>query len=72
MIQKQILIVHPNDKTTSFLNKIKSHLIQRFEDNIHHFNIYPNDESHKQCIEKIKSNPKLPNFMVLKEIYTTI
>lgn len=57
MVQKQILIVHPNDKTTSFLDKIKSHLIKRFEDKIHHFNIYPNDESHKQCIEKIKTNP---------------
>lgn len=57
MVQKQILIIHPNDKTTSFLDKIKSHLIQKFEDKIHHFNIYSNDESHSQCIDRIKSNP---------------
>ncbi|QBA23063.1 hypothetical protein EU348_18525 [Chryseobacterium indologenes] len=57
MVQKQILIVHPNDKTTSFLDKIKNYLVQRFEDQIHHFNIYPNDDSHNQCIARIKSNP---------------
>ena len=57
MAEKQILIIHPNDKTTSFLDRIKKYLIQRFEDKIHHFNIHPNDESHNQCIERIKSNP---------------
>lgn len=57
MDEKQILIVHPNDKTTSFLDKIKNHLLHSFEGNIHHFNVYPNDESHQQCLEKIKSNP---------------
>ena len=58
MPEKKILIVHPNDKTTSFLDKIKTHLLQRFEDQIHHFNVYPNDDSHNQCLERIKSNPE--------------
>lgn len=57
MDEKQVLIVHPKDKTTSFLDRIKNHLLHSFEGNIHHFNVYPNDESHQQCLEKIKSNP---------------
>lgn len=55
---KPILIVHPNDKTTSFLDKIKNHLVHRFPDKLHHFNIYPNDESHAACMQKIKSTPE--------------
>lgn len=57
MAQKQILLIHPNDKSTSFLDKIKNYLVQRFDDRIHHFNVYSNVESHNQCIERIKSNP---------------
>ena len=56
MIAKPILIVHPNDKTTSFLDKVKSHLLEKFKDKIHHFNIQPNEESHQQCLVKIKSH----------------
>jgi hypothetical protein len=53
MLDRPILIIHPNDKTTSFLNKIKSHLIRGFEKHIHHFNIQCNDESHNQCLDRI-------------------
>lgn len=54
MRERPILIVHPNDKSTSFLNRIKNHLIQRFGNEIHHFNIYPREDSHLQCLERIK------------------
>lgn len=56
MPDKQILIVHPNDKTTSFLDKIKRYLIGKFEGNVHHFNIQPNEQSHKDCLERISSH----------------
>jgi len=32
MKEKKILIIHPKDKTTSFLDKIKNHLIQSFKE----------------------------------------
>lgn len=57
MPNKQILIIHPNDKTTSFLNRIKNYLVEKFEDRIHHFNIYPNDDSHKTCLDRIRNHP---------------
>jgi len=58
MPDKPILIIHPNDRTTNFLSKIKSHLIKTFDNQIHHFNIYPNDESHDQCLERISKHPE--------------
>lgn len=56
MPNKQILIIHPNDKTTSFLDKIKNHLIGKFEGQVHHFNIQPNNQSHNECLERISSH----------------
>lgn len=58
MPEKPILIIHPNDKTTSFLDKIKNHLIEKFDDKVHHFNIYPNDKSHQSCLERISVHPE--------------
>lgn len=57
MKDRPILIVHPNDKTTSFLNRIKSHLITGFEQQIHHFNVKCTDESHNQCLDRIAKHP---------------
>lgn len=56
MSEKQILIIHPKDKTTSFLDKIKNHLIDSFKDDVHHFNIQPNQKSHNECLERITSH----------------
>lgn len=58
MPDKPILIVHPNDKTTTFLDKIKNHLIEKFDYQVHHFNIYPNEKSHNDCLERITQSPK--------------
>lgn len=58
MSLKPILIVHPYDKTTRFLNKIKWHLIHKDSDRIHHFNIQPDAFSHLKCIERIVTHPK--------------
>jgi hypothetical protein len=58
MPEKPILIVHPNDKTTSFLDKIKNHLIDKFGDQVHHYNIYPNATSHNDCLKRISAHPE--------------
>lgn len=53
-MSKKVLIVHPYDKSTTFLDKIKSHLQMEFSDNLHYFNVKPNKTSHTQCINTIK------------------
>lgn len=58
MPEKPILIIHPKDKTTYFLNRIKHHLIEKFGNSIHHFDIYPNEESHQLCLKRITNHPK--------------
>lgn len=50
------MLIHPNDKTTAFLDRIKNHIVQRFENDVHHFNIHPNDDSHDACLERIKNH----------------
>lgn len=57
MDEKPILIIHPNDTTTIFLNRIKHHLTNNFGELTHHFNIYPNELSHQSCLEKIRQMP---------------
>jgi hypothetical protein len=57
MTANSILIIHPKDKTTSFLDRIKNYLITNFNDKAHHFNIYPNDKSHSDCLERISTHP---------------
>jgi hypothetical protein len=53
MRDRPILIVHPNDKSTEFLNRIKNHLIENFSSQVHHFNIHPNKASHDDCLKRI-------------------
>jgi len=55
---KKILIVHPYDKTTLFLETIKGGLNASFEGNLHLFNIETNDKSHKDCLEIISNHPE--------------
>lgn len=57
MPEKPILIIHPNDKTTAFLDRIKNHLIGSFGEIVSHFNIYPNDNSHLLCLQRIQNHP---------------
>lgn len=54
---KPILIIHPKDKTTRFLDKIKNHLLHEFDGKIHHFNIQFTDLSHIQCLDRIQEHP---------------
>ena len=54
-MSKKILIVHPYDKSTSFLDRIKSHLQSKFSDDCHYFNIKPQFASHKQCLLEINN-----------------
>lgn len=58
MAQKKILIVHPYDKTTLFLETIKGGLNASFESNLHFFNIETNDKSHKDCLDTISNHPE--------------
>jgi hypothetical protein len=53
MGEKKILIVHPYDITTSFLESIASYLRSAFPDDIHYFSIEPNNPSHQQCLKRI-------------------
>ncbi|XLS29644.1 hypothetical protein ACJD0Z_02215 [Flavobacteriaceae bacterium M23B6Z8] len=53
-MDKKILIIHPYDKSTSFLERIKNHLQAEFEESVHYFNIKPNKASHNHCLETIK------------------
>jgi len=52
-MSKKILIIHPYDKSTSFLDRIKSHLQIKFSEDCHYFNIKPQFASHKQCLSEI-------------------
>lgn len=56
MTDRKILLIHPKDKTTAFLDRIKNHIVQRFEDEVHQFNIHPNDDSHNVCLQRIKDH----------------
>ncbi|MBS1508040.1 MAG: hypothetical protein JSS79_15475 [Bacteroidetes bacterium] len=56
MRDRPILIVHPIDKTTKFLDRIKNHLIGNFDNQVHHFNIHPNKTSHIDCLHRINEH----------------
>ncbi len=59
MSQKHILIIHPYDKTTTFLDRIKNHLQYNFKKDVHYFSIKPNETSHDICIDNIRNlSPK--------------
>lgn len=53
MAKKKILIIHPHDRTTFFLNELKNHLVDKFNNQITVFDIEPNDKSHTKCLEEI-------------------
>lgn len=52
---EKVLIVHPEDKTTAFLSKIKNSLKNQNKVNVHHFNVKPNDHSHQHCLDRIEN-----------------
>jgi len=60
---KPILIIHPKDKTTKFLDKIKNYIVNNFSEVVHHFNIQFSDISHTQCMERI-DNHKENGFII--------
>lgn len=51
---KNILIIHPYDKTTTFLERIKNYLQYSFSENLHYYNIKTNKGSHKYCLDIIQ------------------
>jgi hypothetical protein len=53
----QILIIHPYDRTTLFLNRIVKHLLSEFGTNVTFINIDPNPRSHELCLDSIRSHP---------------
>lgn len=55
---KSILIIHPHDKSTNFLLKIKNYLLKNLDDSIHYYNVKPCNESHSKCLDKIKNMPQ--------------
>tara|TARA_B100000378_G_C18055986_1_gene414412 strand:+ start:5116 stop:5601 length:486 start_codon:yes stop_codon:yes gene_type:complete len=64
-MSKKILVVHPYDKSTIFLNRIKNHINVNFPENLHYFSVKPNEASHIKCLEIVKnfSNDGLIFFM---------
>jgi len=52
---KKILIVHPYDKSTTFLDRIKSHLQSTFYDDLHYFSVKPHKASHTKCLDTIQN-----------------
>jgi hypothetical protein len=64
-MDKKVLIVHPYDKSTRFLERIKNYLQAEFPEDSHYFNVKPNLKSHNQCLELIMdfSNNHLLLFM---------
>lgn len=57
-MSKRILIIHPKDKTTRFLERIKGFLVRgKFRDLIYHFNIQLNMKSHSDCLKSLINNP---------------
>lgn len=54
-MDKNLLIIHPYDKSTVFLERIKNHLQAKFPENCHYFNIKPQLASHKQCLSEINN-----------------
>lgn len=55
---KSILIIHPYDQSTLFLNEINNHLSKSFANNIEYFRIQTNDTSHSHCLKKIIAHPE--------------
>lgn len=51
---KKLLIIRPYDKSTNFLERIKNHLQGEFSENLHYFNVKPNETSHTQCLSTIQ------------------
>jgi hypothetical protein len=49
------IIIHPYDRSTFFLNKIKSFLISKFPNNIHCLNIKPSEDSHNYCLHCVSN-----------------
>lgn len=58
MAVNKILIIHPYDKTTLFLNELKNHLANKFEDIITIINVETNESSHIKCLETINAFPE--------------
>lgn len=54
-MDKKLLIVHPYDKSTRFLERIKNYLQADFPNDSHYYSVKPNIESHNQCLEAISN-----------------
>lgn len=53
----QILIIHPFDTTTISLSRITRYLKRKLPNQVYSYEIKPNEKSHLQCVELIKSHP---------------
>ncbi len=53
-MDKRLLIIHPYDKSTTFLDRIKNYLQTQLKESSHYFSVKPNEFSHNQCLETIK------------------
>ncbi|MEM6298114.1 MAG: hypothetical protein AAF740_05430 [Bacteroidota bacterium] len=56
-MNKKVLIIHPHDKSTSFLERIRNYLSFELQNSVHYFNIKPNELSHNECLKVIKDFP---------------
>lgn len=55
-MNKQILLIHPYDRTTFFLDKARNFLCSTFPNDIHFYSVKPNEESHKICLKIIENH----------------
>lgn len=60
-----IFIVHPYDKSTKFLKRIKTHLLAEVPKGVEYFKVKTNDESHQSCINKIKNLPNGSTVLIM-------
>jgi len=55
--ERPILIVHPHDRTTFFLESVKRDLVTEFGNQIHYYSVKPNNNSHIDCLKRIRIHP---------------
>jgi hypothetical protein len=51
----RVLCIYPQDGSTRFLNRIQNHLTLALGDTFHCYKVKPNQESHDECLERLRS-----------------
>jgi hypothetical protein len=52
----RVLCIYPQDGSTKFLNRIQNHLTLALGATFHCYKVKPNQESHDECLERLRSD----------------